>query len=169
MKIGFGALGEGYAADYCRRLMQAKGIQGGVVNATGDISSWGRPMNQVAWQFGIAHPRHRGRTLGIISINEGAVTTSGSYEKFAEIDGVRYSHIINPATGYPATGLISVTMVGPAAETANALSTSIMVLGEKKGIELLHQFPQYHFVLVTDQGRVKKSRQLKVKKFRRHL
>lgn len=169
MKIGFGALGEGYAADYCRRLMRAKGIQGGVVNATGDISAWGNPVQQTAWQFGIAHPRHRRQTLGIISLNDGAVTTSGSYEKFAEINGVRYSHIINPATGYPATGLISVTIVGPDAETANALSASIMVLGEKKGIELLHQFPAYQFLLVTDKGRVKKSRHLKVRKWRRRL
>lgn len=169
MKIGFGALGEGYAADYCRRLMRSKGIKGGVVNATGDISAWGHPIGQSAWQFGIAHPRHRRQTLGIISLTDGAVTTSGNYEKFAEINGVRYSHIINPATGYPATGLISVTIVGPDAETANALSTSIMVLGEKKGRELLQQFPQYYFLLVTEKERVKKSRQLKVKKWRRRL
>ena len=68
------------------------------------------------------------------------MVTSGSYEKFAEVDGVRYSHIINPKTGLPAVGLISVTVVGPSAEFANALSTSIMVLGKKEGLKLLKKY-----------------------------
>jgi thiamine biosynthesis lipoprotein len=92
-----------------------------------------------------------------------AVTTSGSYEKYVAFNGKRYAHIINPLTGYPATGLISVTVVGPSAETANGLSTSIMILGSEEGLELLEQFPAYSCVMVTDEGKVVKSGNFKAK------
>jgi thiamine biosynthesis lipoprotein len=88
------------------------------------------------------------------------VVTSGSYEKYALLNGKRYAHIINPATGYPATGLTSVTVLGPSAEQANALSTSIMVLGHKKGRRLLRQFPDYQCLMMADNGKLYTSRNL---------
>jgi len=78
------------------------------------------------------------------------IATSGNNEKFAEIDGKRYSHIINPKTGWPSAGLASVTVWGPSAEFANFLSTSIMVLGRKEGKKLLKRFPGYKAVMVRD-------------------
>ena len=153
MKIGFGALGEGYAVDRCRVLMQGKGIRDGLINATGDMTAWGnRPKSRRGWPIGIADPFRPGRVIKKIWLKE-SVATSGSYEKFAEIDGVRYSHIINPKTGYPATGLISVTVTGPSAEVANGLSTSIMVLGATEAKNLLSNFPGYQALLVTDKGK----------------
>ncbi len=85
---------------------------------------------------------------------KGAIITSGSYEKFVELDGKRYSHIINPKSGYPATGLISVTVFEPSAEIPNGFSTSIMVLGKKKGLELLKQFPDYKYLIMTNEGTI---------------
>lgn len=164
MKIGFGALGEGYAADRCREMMLAKGIRAGIVNATGDMSTWGKQPNGNKWKIGIANPKETGELLAVITVQHGAVTTSGSYEKYAEINGVRYSHIINPSTGYPATGLTSVTVTGPGAETANALSTSIMVLGEKEGLKLLKKFRGYSCILITDKGKIRKSKNWRGKK-----
>lgn len=153
MKIGFGALGEGYAVDRCRVLIQERGIHAGLINATGDMTAWGnRPKTRRGWPIGIADPFRPGRVIKKIWLKE-SVATSGSYEKFAELDGVRYSHIINPKTGYPATGLISVTVTGPSAEVANGLSTSIMVMGVTNGKNLLSKFPGYRALLITDKGK----------------
>lgn len=157
MKIGFGSIGKGYAADKGRELMQSLGVRGGIVNASGDLSAWGTPPNGKAWKIGIYNPFKPLKFLKILKVKEASMATSGNYEKYAEINGKRYSHIIDPKTGYPSTGLTSVTVTGPTAEFANALSTSVMVLGAKEGIRLLKQFPQYRYILITDTGRVLKK------------
>lgn len=166
MKIGFGALGEGYAGDRCRAMMLAKGIKAGIVNGSGDISAWGKQPDGSAWTIGITDPFHRGNLYAVVPLHAGAVTTSGSYEKYAEINGVRYSHIINPATGYPATGLCSVTVFGPSAEMANAFSTSIMVLGKEKGFQLLRAHPGYTCIMVSDSGRFFTSPAIQLQRYR---
>lgn len=150
MKIGFGSIGKGYAADKGKELLMAKGVMSGIVNASGDLASWGKQPNDKPWIVGITNPFKRNHIYKKISLKDNAVVTSGSYEKFAEINGIRYSHIINPKTGYPATGLISVTVIGPSAEFANALSTSIMVMGKKEGLKLLKKYPNYKGILIED-------------------
>lgn len=165
MKIGFGALGEGYAADRCREMMIARGITAGIVNATGDIQAWGEHPDGHPWTIGVNDPFNSGELIAAIPV-EGAVTTSGSYEKYAFINGKRYAHIINPATGYPATGLVSVTIIGPHAEFSNALSTSIMVLGKKAGLKLLKKYPAYKCLLITDKGQYITSPGFDLKKYR---
>lgn len=157
MKIGFGALGEGYAADRCKALMLKKGVQAGIINGTGDMNTWGKQLNGKPWNIAIKNPFKANQLLSVISLNEGAITTSGSYEKFVEFYGKRYSHIINPKTGYPATGLISVTVLGPSAEVANGFSTSIMVLGKEKGVELIKNFPDYQYLIITESGKIFKN------------
>lgn len=153
MKIGFGALGEGYAADRCRDKLFAKGIKAGLVNGSGDIRSWGKQPNGKSWTIGITDPFRRGDYYAVVPLQKEAVTTSGSYEKYAEIDGRRYAHIINPATGYPATGLTSVTVFGPSAERCNAFSTSLMVMGRKAGLQFLKNYPGYNCIVVSDEGK----------------
>lgn len=165
MKIGFGALGEGYATDKCRTMMIAKGIKAGIINGSGDMSTWGTQPNGEDWKIGITNPFKPEKLLAVVPLNEGAVTTSGNYEKYVVFNGKRYSHIINPATGYPATGLCSVSIFGPNAETANGLSTSIMVLGKDYGLLLLQKFPDYSCVMIADNGKVIKSKNFKVSKF----
>lgn len=152
MKIGFGALGEGYAADRCREMMLAKGIKAGIVNASGDMSAWGKQPGGKDWSIGITNPLKDDTVLAVVPLKKNAVVTSGSYRKFVEFDGKRYSHIINPATGYPSSGLISVTVFGSSAEMANGLSTSTMVLGKDAGRQLLNRFPDYSYIIITDQG-----------------
>ncbi|MBX3240223.1 MAG: FAD:protein FMN transferase [Chitinophagaceae bacterium] len=154
MKIGFGSIGKGYAADKGRVLMQSRGVQAGIVNASGDIATWGEQPGNKPWRIGVDHPFKPHKMIRILQLRKGAVATSGSYRQYAEIDGTHYSHIINPKTGYPSTGLISVTVYGPSAEFANALSTSVMVLGKKKGRKLLRRFREYRYILVSDSGRV---------------
>jgi thiamine biosynthesis lipoprotein len=166
MKIGFGALGEGYAADRCRELMEAKGIKAGIINGSGDMSVWGQHPSGEPWTIGLAHPKEQDELFAVIPLQQKAVTTSGNYEKYVLFNGKRYAHIINPATGYPATGLTSVTVIGPFAETANGLSTSIMVLGAKKGRRLIKEFPDYSCVMINDKGKVILSKNLSKKIFK---
>ena len=165
MKIGFGALGEGYAADRCRAMMQQAGIPAGIVNATGDMSAWGKQPDGQDWVIGIKDPAQQGELFAILPLVHGAVVTSGSYEKFVVLDGKRYSHIINPATGYPATGLMSVTVFGPSTERANGFSTSMMVLGKEAGLKLINSFPEYSCVMVADDGQVFTSENLDITPF----
>ncbi|MFH6944746.1 FAD:protein FMN transferase [Flavobacterium sp. FlaQc-50] len=162
MKIGFGSIGKGYAADKAREVMEAKGIKAGIVNASGDLTTWGKQPNRKAWTIGITNPFDTEKFVKIVPLKREAVTTSGDYEKFVELNGKRYSHIINPITGYPATGLVSVTVFGPSAEMANGFSTSLIVLGKEAGLQLINQYPEYSCMMITDKGKIFKS-----KKFRR--
>ncbi len=152
MKIGFGALGEGYAADKCKAMMLAKGVKAGIVNGSGDMNTWGNKPDGSAWNIGITNPMDTDELLAVVPLKDGAVVTSGSYEKFVVFNGKRYAHIINPKTGYPATGLTSVTVFGPSAEMANGLSTSIMVMGKTAGLQLIKRFPTMRCLLMTDKG-----------------
>ncbi|MGA9637465.1 FAD:protein FMN transferase [Flavobacterium sp.] len=163
MKIGFGALGEGYATDKCRNMMLIKGIKAGIINASGDMSTWGSQPNGKPWNIGLTNPFNTDKLIATIPLNFDAVTTSGNYQKYVILDGKRYSHIINPATGYPSTGLCSVTVLGPNAEMANGLSTSLMVLGKTKGLELLKQFPKYSCIMITDDEKIVKSKNFRIK------
>src|SRR5690606_37344542 len=115
---------------------------------------WGTQANSKPWKIGIKNPFKRHGIAKVLKLKDSALATSGSYEKYAEIDGVRYAHIINPKTGYPTTGLTSVTIYGASAEFANALSTSIMVLGEKEGKKLAKKYPKYKFLFITDKGKI---------------
>ncbi len=166
MKIGFGALGEGYAADRCRELMMGRGIEAGIVNGSGDMSTWGTQPGGEPWNIGITNPFQKNDVYAIVPLLKAAVTTSGSYEKYAEINGKRYAHIINPATGYPATGLTSVTVFGPSAELANGFSTSLMVMGRKAGMKLLKKFPDYSCIMITDKGKLFSSDNLDLENFK---
>lgn len=163
MKIGFGALGEGYAADKSRDLMLLKGITAGIINASGDLIAWGKQPDGKPWNIGVTNPFDTEKLVSVIPVNNGAVTTSGNYEKFVVFNGKRYSHIINPATGYPAAGLSSVTVFGPSAEMANGFSTSLMVLGKKEGLKLLAQYPDYSCLMITDNQKTVKSKNFRKK------
>lgn len=154
MKIGFGSIGKGYAADRGRMIMQQAGVTAGIVNASGDMSTWGKQLDGTDWNIGITNPFKTDQLISVVSLRQGSVTTSGSYEKYLVINGKRYAHIINPATGYPATGLCSVTVFGPDAEMANGLSTAIMVLGKEAGMELISRHPKFSCIMVTDKGKI---------------
>lgn len=153
MKIGFGSIGKGYAADMGRKLMIASGVSSGMVNASGDIASWGKQLNGQPWSIGVLNP-FKNRMIKVLRFNNCAVATSGSYEKYVEFGNKRYSHIIDPKTGYPSTGLVSATVYGPSAEFANGLSTSIMVIGKENARGLMKLFPNYKAILLTDSKKI---------------
>ncbi|WP_299758317.1 FAD:protein FMN transferase [uncultured Pontibacter sp.] len=154
MKIGFGAIGKGYAANRARDVMREMGIQGGVVNAAGDLVTWGKQADGQSWYVGIADPAEKDKVFSWLTADNTAVVTSGNYEKYAEINGKRYSHIIDPRTGYPASGLKSVTIVCPNGELADALATAVSVLGKDEGLYLINQLKGVACLLITDADEV---------------
>ncbi|MDB5242674.1 MAG: thiamine biosynthesis protein ApbE [Spirosoma sp.] len=162
MRIGFGGIGKGYAAEQAKRLLQSLGVKSGIVNAAGDLTTWGMQPNGQPWTIGIADPNATrqtaaGRAFSYVAISNMAVATSGSYEKFALIDGRRYSHTIDPKTGYPVSGIKSVTIIAPNAELADALATPIMVMGTRVGLDLIDQMHQIACIIIDDDDRLHTS------------
>ncbi len=163
MKIGFGAIGKGYAANRAKFVMEKiGGINGGVVNASGDLITWGKSNRPEGWTVKIADPKEKDKLLGWLPVKDNAIVTSGDYERYIEFDGKRYAHIIDPRTGYPTTGIKSVTIVCPDAELADALATSVFVLGKEKGLKLINQLNGIECLFVTDDDDIITSENLKL-------
>ncbi len=162
MRIGFGAIGKGYAADRACGLMRQRGVDSGVVNAAGDLITWGLQPNNRPWTIGIADPAQKSNTFSSLQISDMAVATSGNYEKFAIIDGKRYSHTIDPKTGFPVSGIRSATIVCHVAELADALTTPLLVLGVRVGINMINQMKGVGCIVVDEHDRLYTSKQIKL-------
>jgi thiamine biosynthesis lipoprotein len=162
MKIGFGAIGKGYAADMAKTLLIKKGVVGGIINASGDMNTWGKQPNGDVWKVAITNPMNTTKNFGLLPITEGAVVTSGNYEKYVSFLGKRYTHIIDPRTGYPASGIISVSVFSPKAELADALATSLFVMGINSGINRIDQLPNIECIIIDDAGNVHTSKNIKI-------
>lgn len=154
MRIGFGAIGKGYAAEKARALLKERGVKNGIVNAGGDLTAWGAQPNGKPWTIGIANPTFKHKAFAHLAVTNQAVVTSGNYEKFVVIDGKKYTHIIDPRTGYPVSGLQSVTIICPNAELADALATSVFVLGPEIGLHLINQLKGVEAILVDDAQKI---------------
>jgi FAD:protein FMN transferase len=154
MHIGFGAIGKGYAADKVKSLWKASGVGAGVINASGDLTAWGRQPDGSPWRVGIADPRDPAVFLLWLPVENASVATSGNYEQYVEIAGVRYSHNIDPRTGSPVRDIKSVTIISASAELSDALATAVTVMGKDAGLHLINQLPDTHCILIDDKDRV---------------
>lgn len=163
MRIGFGGIGKGYAADCAKKILVDLGIESGIVNAAGDLITWGKQPNDLPWTIGIADPDQTSRPFSSLNISNMAIATSGNYEKFILVDGVRYSHTIDPKTGLPVTGIKSVSIVCPSAELADALATPVMVMGVKVGLNLINQLNNVACIIVTDDDKIYTSKNINIK------
>lgn len=164
MKIGFGAIGKGYAADKAKALLMEKGVTAGIINASGDMNTWGNQPNGEDWKVAIVNPMNKNKVFAVLPLHQGAVVTSGDYEKYVTFNGVRYTHIINPQTGYPATGIISATVFAPKAELADALATSCFVMGIDVALNRINQLPNVECILIDDNGNIFSSDHIKIEK-----
>jgi thiamine biosynthesis lipoprotein len=163
MRIGFGGIGKGYAAEKAKHLLKAKGITSGIVNAAGDLTTWGHQPNGKAWTIGIAAPEDPNHhPFSALEITNTSVATSGNYEKFAIINGKKYSHTIDPKTGYPVSGIKSVTIICPDAEIADAMATPVMVMGIEAGLSMIDQMRHIDCVIVDDNDRIHTSKNIKL-------
>ncbi len=167
MHIGFGAIGKGYAAFKTMRLMQKKGVAGGVINASGDLCAWGTKHDGTGWKAGIANPDNPDEILLWLPLNGLSIATSGDYEQYFKWNGVRYSHNIDPKTGLPVKGIKSVSVISPHAELSDALATAATAMGIKRGLYLINQLPNTHCIIIDDQNQlhysnnIERSRYLK--------
>ena len=130
MELDFGGFGKEYAADRAMALLAAAGLAHGFVNLGGDIRVLGPRANGSAWRFGIQHPRRAGATIASVDMVEGALASSGDYERFFELDGQRYCHILDPRSGWPVSSWASISVTAPACVAAGALSTIAMLKGD---------------------------------------
>ena len=160
MKIGFGAIGKGYAADRVKRLLLEKGVEAGIVNASGDMSAWGTQPDGSPWQVGLVNPLDKNKIFSWFPLLNTAVVTSGDYERYLLMDGKRYGHIINPKTGYPSQGVVSCTVFAPKAELADALATALFVMGSETGIDFIDQLPNVEALMITDDGKIIASKNI---------
>ena len=154
MRIGFGGIGKGYAADAAKKLLINAGVKCGIVNASGDLVTWGNQPNGKPWTIGIAHPDHANHPFSYLQISDMAIATSGNYEKFVMIDGKKYSHTINPRTGLPVAGIKSVTILSPIAEIADALATAVTIKGVKSGLHMINQVNNVECVIIDDYNNI---------------
>jgi thiamine biosynthesis lipoprotein len=154
MRIGFGGIGKGYAAECAKKRMQEVGVQNGVVNASGDLTTWGTQTNGEKWTIGIVHPEMAEHVFSYMRISGLSVATSGNYEKFVMIDGKKYSHTIHPKTGLPVTGIKSVTIVTTNAEVADAMATPVMIMGIHAGIDMINQMNDIEAIIIDENNRL---------------
>ena len=165
MKLGLGGIGQGYIADKIKVLLQVKGCKAGLVNVSGDINTWGKQPNGEMWTVGIVNPMNKNKVFATFPLDDSAVETSGSYEKYVTFNGKRYSHIIDPRTGYPSSGIISVSVFAKQTELADALATGIFVLGIEVGLDLINQLNGIGCIIVDDKGNIHVSKNIDIKKY----
>ena len=126
---------------------------GAILDAGGDLRFLGEPPGGGPWTVGIKHPREDG-LLGVVTVDGGSVATSGDYQHYFEVDGVRYHHILDPATGYPARGVMSVTVLTERCMDADAYATAVFVLGARRGMRLVERLDGVEAVIVTGEDAV---------------
>lgn len=165
MKLGLGGIGQGYIADKIHVLLKSKGCNSGLVNVSGDIFAWGTQPDGKPWTVGIVNPMNKNKIFATFPLENSAVETSGSYEKFVMFNGKRYSHIIDPRTGYPAMGVVSVSVFAKQTEIADALATGIFVLGVDVGLDLVNQLKGIECIIVDDKGKIFASKGIDIKKY----
>ena len=153
MRLDLGGIAKGYAVDNSIEILKRCGIQHARVSAGGDSRLLGDRRGR-PWIIGIRHPRKAQGSVMALPLSNISVSTSGDYERFFVQDGERYHHILSPRTGKSAKGVWSVTVIGPEATTTDALSTTLFVLGVKKGLELVNQMPDIDAVIIDNKGHV---------------
>lgn len=160
MRIGFGGIGKGYAADCAKKVMRAEGVESGIVNAAGDLTVWGNQPSGKPWTIGIADPDSRDLPFGSVLLTDTSVATSGNYEKYVMIGGKKYSHTIDPKTGLPVHGIKSVTIITQIAELADAMATPVMVMGIKAGLNLINQMQSIACIIVDENDHIHTSKNI---------
>lgn len=163
MRIGFGGIGKGYAADRAKWIMRKYGAESGIVNAAGDLTTWGSQPDGRPWTIAIADPNQSAVPFSTLNISDMSIATSGDYEKFAVIDGKRYSHTIDPATGLPVSGVKSASIICESAELADAMATPVIVMGAKLALRLLNQVKNIACIVVDDTNTLYCTKNINVK------
>lgn len=151
--IDLGGIAKGYAVDRCMEILVQAGVSSALVSAGGDTRVVGKRWDQ-PWKVGIRDPRDREGLVSVIPLEDAAISTSGDYERFFEQEGVRYHHILNPATGQSAREVHSASVIGSRATDTDALSTSVFVMGVKNGLALINSIADVEAIIIDNQGKL---------------
>lgn len=158
VQIGMGGIAKGYGIDRAVSVLQTHGLKQFLVNGGGDLVGVGSKRSGASWMVGVQHPRKKGQMLTRLPVADGAVVSSGDYERFFERDGVRYHHILDLKTGYPAQKSIAVTVQAPSATMADALCTAIFVLGPDDGLRFAEEMEDVEVAILAPDGRIARSK-----------
>jgi thiamine biosynthesis lipoprotein len=153
MRIHLGGIGKGYAVAHAARILRERGFRNFLIQSGGDLYVGGL-IQGAPWRLGIADPRNPSTSFGTLDLSDGTFSTSGDYERAFVKDGVRYHHLLDPATGAPARGCRSVTIVSSDPTIADGLSTGVFILGAVQGMALVERLPDVEAVIVTDANEV---------------
>ena len=153
MALDLGGIAKGYALNRAEEILKAKGVMAALLNAGGDIMAFGGKGDGTPWKIGIQDPGDKGRIEAVVNIETSAVFTSGDYERVLEKDGKQYHHILDPSTGYPASGFKSVTIVAPDGFRADGFSAAVFVLGPDKAKLFLGKHPNISCLMVDQAGK----------------
>ncbi|MCW3093715.1 MAG: ApbE family lipoprotein [Ferruginibacter sp.] len=162
MRIGFGGIGKGYAAERAKYILQQNGVDSGIVNAAGDLTTWGYQPDGKPWTIGIASPDGAHTPFSWLNITDMSVATSGNYEKYVVIGGKKYSHTIDPRTGLPVHGIKSVTIISPNAEIADAMATPVMIMGIRVGLNMINQIKGIACIIIDDKNKIYTSANINI-------
>jgi thiamine biosynthesis lipoprotein len=157
MKIGFGGIGKGFAADKAKEFLVSKQVPAGMINAGGDITTWGTKATGEKWLIGIDNPQGKGNFFSWVPLLESSVSISGNQDQYITFNEKRYSNIINPKTGYPSYGISKVTVLSKSAEFCDALATAVYVLGKDKALDMINQLDGTEAIIVDIHNQVFKS------------
>ena len=157
MKISFDAIGKGYAADKAKELMKSKKVFAGTINASGDLTTWGRQASGEKWILGVFNPVNQEEILKWLPMNESAVSTSRNFDKFIEFNGEKFSHIIDPRTGYPTKDIKKVSVFSKSAELCDALATAVFSMGITTSLALINQHKNIEIIIVDSENKIHTS------------
>jgi thiamine biosynthesis lipoprotein len=153
MIMDLGGVAKGYAADKAAAVLKKRGIANGIVAIAGDIRVMGKRPDGSPWRIGVQHPREADKTLAVLDLSDKSISTSGDYERFQIVKKKRYHHILDPRTGKPSEGLISVTVVGDSGALVDPLTTALFIVGVEKGMALVKELG-CEAIFEDDQGKV---------------
>lgn len=154
MKLSFGGIGKGYAVDRAKEVLVSKRVIAGMINASGDITTWGTKSSGEKWLIGIENPGWRKNIFSWIPIVESSVSITANYKKYVTVNGKRYSHIISPKTGYPITGIDKVAILAKTSELCDALATAVVILGKEDGLALIDQLGGTEVIIADNLGNI---------------
>jgi thiamine biosynthesis lipoprotein len=162
MRIGFGAISRGYAADRAKYILQMEGISSGVINAGGDLLTWGLQPDNTPWTIATADPSQANQPYAKVNISNMAVATSYNTEKYTSINNIKAKADINSENGFPVSKIESVSVITPGAELADAMATPIIAMGVNAGLYLINKLNQIACIIVDDHARVYTSKNISV-------
>jgi thiamine biosynthesis lipoprotein len=161
MIMDLGGCAKGYAADRAAEVLKKQGIMNALVAVAGDIRAMGKREDGKPWRIGVQHPREAGRLLTTLDLSDKSISTSGDYERFKIIKEKRYHHIIDPRTGRPSEGTVSVTVIGDRGAIVDPLTTALFILGPEKGMKIVKELG-YEAIFEDDRGNIVSTKRIKI-------